>query len=49
MRAYLVTIVTRLCLDHLASARVRRVAYAGPWLPEPIMTDQPPLWSRRIP
>jgi RNA polymerase sigma-70 factor, ECF subfamily len=41
VRAYLVTIVTRLCLDHLASARVRRVSYTGPWLPEPIMADQP--------
>ena len=40
-RAYLVTIVTRLCIDHLASARVRRVSYTGPWLPEPIMADQP--------
>jgi RNA polymerase sigma-70 factor, ECF subfamily len=41
VRAYLVTILTRLCLDHLASARVRRVSYTGPWLPEPIMADQP--------
>jgi RNA polymerase sigma-70 factor, ECF subfamily len=41
VRAYLVTIVTRLCLDHLNSARVRRVSYTGPWLPEPIMADQP--------
>ena len=41
VRAYLVTIVTRLCIDQLASARVRRVAYAGPWLPEPIMAEQP--------
>jgi RNA polymerase sigma-70 factor (ECF subfamily) len=40
-RAYLVTIVTRLCLDHLGSARVQRVSYAGPWLPEPIVTDEP--------
>jgi RNA polymerase sigma-70 factor (ECF subfamily) len=39
VRAYLVTIVTRLCLDHLSSAQVRRVSYTGPWLPEPIMTD----------
>jgi RNA polymerase sigma-70 factor, ECF subfamily len=38
-RAYLVTIVTRLCLDHLSSAQVRRVSYTGPWLPEPIVTD----------
>jgi RNA polymerase sigma-70 factor (ECF subfamily) len=39
VRAYLVTIVTRLCIDHLSSAQVKRVSYAGPWLPEPIMTD----------
>ena len=38
-RAYLVTIVTRLCLDQLNSARVRRVSYPGPWLPEPIMAE----------
>ena len=35
VRAYLVTIVTRLCLDQLDSARSRRLTYAGPWLPEP--------------
>ena len=34
--AYLTTIVTRLCLDHLKSARVRREEYIGPWLPEPL-------------
>lgn len=34
--AYLVRIVTRLCLDHLKSARVRRETYLGKWLPEPI-------------
>jgi RNA polymerase sigma-70 factor, ECF subfamily len=39
VRAYLVTIVTRLCIDHLSSARVTRAAYVGPWLPEPIVTD----------
>ncbi|HVK77778.1 MAG TPA: RNA polymerase sigma-70 factor [Kofleriaceae bacterium] len=38
VRAYLVTIVSRLCLDHLGSARVRREQYVGPWLPEPIAT-----------
>jgi RNA polymerase sigma-70 factor (ECF subfamily) len=37
-RAYLSTIVSRLCLDHLKSARVRREAYVGPWLPEPVLT-----------
>lgn len=34
-RAYLVTITTRLAIDHLRSARVRRESYVGPWLPEP--------------
>jgi RNA polymerase sigma-70 factor, ECF subfamily len=40
-RAYLATVVTRLCLDELESARVRRVTYAGPWLPEPVIVDEP--------
>ncbi|HEX3566200.1 MAG TPA: RNA polymerase sigma-70 factor [Acidimicrobiales bacterium] len=39
IRAYLVTIVTRLCIDQLGSARVQRAAYTGPWLPEPIVMD----------
>lgn len=34
-RAYLTTVVTRLCLDELKSARRRRETYVGPWLPEP--------------
>lgn len=38
-RAYLTTIVTRLSLDFLASARVRREEYVGPWLPEPLLTS----------
>jgi RNA polymerase sigma-70 factor, ECF subfamily len=37
-RAYLVTIVSRLALDQLRSARVTREAYTGPWLPEPVPT-----------
>jgi RNA polymerase sigma-70 factor (ECF subfamily) len=37
-RAFLTTIVTRLCLNHLQSARMRREAYVGPWLPEPLVT-----------
>jgi RNA polymerase sigma-70 factor (ECF subfamily) len=36
-RAYLITIVTRLCIDELRSARARREAYVGPWLPEPLV------------
>ena len=39
-RAFLTTVVTRLCLDQLKSARVRREEYVGPWLPEPIATVQ---------
>src|SRR5919107_4606210 len=38
-KAFLTTVVTRLAIDHLRSARVRREAYVGPWLPEPIVTD----------
>jgi len=35
-RAYLTTIVTRLCIDHLRSAERTRMLYPGPWLPEPL-------------
>lgn len=34
--AYLVTVVTRLCLDRLKSAKAQREVYVGPWLPEPV-------------
>jgi len=37
-KAYLSTVVTRLCIDHLQSARVRRESYVGDWLPEPLLT-----------
>jgi len=40
-RGYLTTIVTRLCIDVLRSARVKREAYKGPWLPEPVETGRP--------
>jgi len=40
--AYLTTITTRLGIDHLRSARVRRETYVGPWLPEPIAGDPAP-------
>ncbi|MET0361466.1 MAG: sigma-70 family RNA polymerase sigma factor [Sphingobium sp.] len=39
--AFLRRVVTRLCLDHLRSARVRRESYDGPWLPEPIVELEP--------
>jgi RNA polymerase sigma-70 factor (ECF subfamily) len=41
-RAFLVTIVSRLCINHLQSARVRREEYVGQWLPEPIVTEPQP-------
>jgi RNA polymerase sigma-70 factor (ECF subfamily) len=37
-RAFLITVVSRLALDQLRSARVTREAYTGPWLPEPVAT-----------
>jgi RNA polymerase sigma-70 factor (TIGR02957 family) len=39
-QAFAATIVTRLCLDRLKSARTRREEYVGPWLPEPLLTDR---------
>jgi RNA polymerase sigma-70 factor (ECF subfamily) len=38
-RAFLVTVITRLCINQLQSARVRREEYVGEWLPEPLVTD----------
>src|SRR5215471_19839804 len=37
-RAFLVTVITRLCINQLQSARVKREEYFGQWLPEPLMT-----------
>jgi RNA polymerase sigma-70 factor, ECF subfamily len=39
-KAYLSAVVTRLSIDHLKSARVRRETYVGEWLPEPLVTDE---------
>ncbi len=52
-RAYLRTLVTRLCLDHLKSARVKRQTYVGPWLPEPLLDaslvlDAPPSPGQQL-
>lgn len=38
-KTYLSTIVTRLCIDYLRSARVQRERYVGSWLPEPLITE----------
>jgi RNA polymerase sigma-70 factor, ECF subfamily len=47
-KAYLTTILTRLCIDHLRSAKVQREEYLGPWLPEPIMTTNLPAESAAL-
>jgi RNA polymerase sigma-70 factor (ECF subfamily) len=39
-KAYLATVTTRLAIDHLRSARVRREVYPGQWLPEPLVDDE---------
>jgi RNA polymerase sigma-70 factor (ECF subfamily) len=40
--AFLVTMTTRLAINELQSARVRRESYVGPWLPEPVDTSADP-------
>jgi len=46
--AWLITTLTRLCIDELRSARRRRVSYVGPWLPEPLIADAHPLASELV-
>jgi RNA polymerase sigma-70 factor (ECF subfamily) len=41
-KAFLTTVITRLSIDHLRSARVRREEYVGEWLPEPLLVDPGP-------
>jgi RNA polymerase sigma-70 factor (ECF subfamily) len=42
LKSYLSTVVTRISIDVLRSARVRRETYVGPWFPEPLPTDTLP-------
>src|SRR5712691_2084495 len=42
LKAYLTTIIIRLCVDQLQLARRKREVYVGPWLPEPILTAATP-------
>ncbi|MEO8607893.1 MAG: RNA polymerase sigma-70 factor [Chloroflexota bacterium] len=44
-KAFLSTIVTRLCLNQLQSAHVQRETYIGPWLPEPVLTESYDLFA----
>ena len=46
--AWLVTTVTRLAIDRLRALKREREAYHGPWLPEPLMGEQPPPPDRAI-
>ena len=39
LKSFLMTVVTRLCLDELKSAHVQREQYLGSWLPEPALTE----------
>lgn len=41
-KAFLTTIVTRLCINQLNSARMQRETYIGPWLPAPLLTQNQP-------
>jgi RNA polymerase sigma-70 factor, ECF subfamily len=43
-KAWLTKVTTRLAIDHLRSARVRRERYIGAWLPEPLLTG-PGTWA----
>lgn len=44
-KAFLSTVVTRLCLNHLQTVRVQRESYLGPWLPEPLLTEDEDAYS----
>ena len=46
-KAFLTEVTTRLAIDHLRSARVRRERYVGQWLPEPIVDDAEPSPDER--
>jgi RNA polymerase sigma-70 factor (ECF subfamily) len=47
-RAWLSTVTTRLAINHVRSARVRRETYVGTWLPEPLVTDTAPDAAQQI-
>ncbi|HEY3685015.1 MAG TPA: RNA polymerase sigma factor SigJ [Streptosporangiaceae bacterium] len=48
VRGWLVVVVSRVCLDQLGSARKRREAYVGTWLPEPVLTGDDADPAERI-
>ncbi len=46
--AWLTTVTTRIALDHLRTARRRREAYVGPWLPEPLVAEAGPAEAAEL-
>jgi len=46
--AWLVTVVTRLCIDRLRSAASERETYPGNWLPEPLLGQSPPSPDEQV-
>ena len=48
VRAFLVTVTTRLALNRLRQQKSRRESYIGPWLPEPIASDKSPEQAAEI-
>jgi RNA polymerase sigma-70 factor (ECF subfamily) len=48
LKSFLGTVITRLCLDQLKSARAQRETYIGPWLPEPVLTGAPHMEVNRL-
>ena len=46
--AWITTVATRLAIDHLRLARVRRETYVGPWLPDPLVADAAPGPGARV-
>jgi RNA polymerase sigma-70 factor (ECF subfamily) len=46
--AWMTTVTTRLAIDHLRLARVRRETYVGPWLPDPLIADAAPDPGARV-
>jgi RNA polymerase sigma-70 factor (ECF subfamily) len=47
-KAYLSTVTTRIAMDQLSSARVRRESYVGSWLPEPVVDEGEPAAARDV-
>lgn len=46
LKPFLTTVLTRLCLDHMKAAHSQREQYIGPWLPEPLLTEDVALQAR---